>query len=276
MTGNLLTERTYSFNYKVYGSGAEVLLCFHGYGQNAAVYKPLSAEMGAGYKIISITLPAHPPVEADIPFTKLPISAEELCRSVDQILSTENVDKVHLAAYSLGGRLALVYFQHRQQRVKSITLMASDGFKKVPFRKLATGSIVGNRLFRMTVYRPGLYFFIVRLARILKFIPRSTWRFAMMHTRTRVKREQLYAVWMCLRNLHPNLGAVSRQINRDQIPIQFISGKYDHIIPRQSVQRFCNRTPTAKVHLISEGHNLLRVRNAAMISKLLVNQMSGL
>ncbi len=263
---NLSTPRHYALSYRVYGYGAETIIAFHGYGQDPAVFGSIGQELQGHLRLISISLPGHGKSKVPAAFSKHPFSQEEIILAINNIMEKEGIRKFHVLAYSLGGRLALMYFCKQPQNILSMTLIAPDGFRKVPIRKFVTTNPLGIALFRFTVKFPGLFFFLLAAGRKIGFIPLSTYKFVLLHTRTRELRNKLFHVWRSLRGILIHKEILQLNYTAGELPFQFIFGDSDRIIPASSVDEFVKDKANTQVHILSEGHNLLRVRNAKEIA----------
>jgi pimeloyl-ACP methyl ester carboxylesterase len=81
-------------------------------------------------------------------------------------------------------------------------------------------------------------------------------------------RKQVYRVWTAFRKFRPNLSKVTEQINRHNIPVHLIYGRYDTIIPQTPGEKFFHGLKTRKnMEVLETGHQVLHVRNAQYIAE---------
>ena len=67
--------------------------------------------------------------------------------SIIDLIKPEN-KKIHMLAYSMGGRVALQLLQVMPEQIASLVLMAPDGLHKNKWQWLATKTKIGNLIFR--------------------------------------------------------------------------------------------------------------------------------
>jgi esterase/lipase len=81
-------------------------------------------------------------------------------------------------------------------------------------------------------------------------------------------REQVYRVWTSFRKFKPNKSRVISNINRWQIPVSLIYGKYDTIIPLAPGESFFHQLKSRKkIEVLETGHQILHLKNAAVIAE---------
>src|ERR1700683_4264497 len=92
------------------GSGKQLLLCFHGYGESAETFGFLEKYLSADFTIVAIDLPFH---GKTIWKEGLTFSPADLINIVTDIIQTSPAknSRLYVAGYSLGGRVALHLLQ---------------------------------------------------------------------------------------------------------------------------------------------------------------------
>jgi pimeloyl-ACP methyl ester carboxylesterase len=123
------------------GSG-ETLLLLHGLGESSAGWRPVIPTLAEHYDVIAADLPGFGASPA-LPSRVLP-TAGALADAVERTLDELGVTQVHVAGYSLGGRVALEL--GARGRARSIVLIASDGLGTPLERLHQASALVGRRL----------------------------------------------------------------------------------------------------------------------------------
>lgn len=101
---------------EVSGEG-EPLLCIHGLGGSSNTWTPVLAAF-AGFQVIRFDLPGS----ARSALGTTPLSIELYVQTVEQVLKTLNVDKVHVVAHSMGTIVAAHFAAKHPERVNSLAL----------------------------------------------------------------------------------------------------------------------------------------------------------
>src|ERR1035437_6177764 len=111
-------------HYLKMGSGKRLLLAFHGYSNDAELYRPLQEYLSKDYTILSFDLPHHGKSKwaEDIQFTK-----KDLMTMVETLKAEYHVDKVSLLGYSMGGRVCLTILEYMPASIDKVALIATDG-----------------------------------------------------------------------------------------------------------------------------------------------------
>lgn len=112
-----LTVNEMGYNVETYGSG-EPLALLHGFMGNAGIWRRLG--FGARYRVLAVDLPGHgltdsPPDDARYQMT-------HCIADLVAIFDHFRLEKVHLAGYSMGGRIALAFAATHPERVQSLIL----------------------------------------------------------------------------------------------------------------------------------------------------------
>ena len=258
-TKNYCTHGKRRLHYQTYGRGSEVILAFHGYGQDHQVFYEAEKLLGGQYTIYSFDLFFHG--ESSWLSRHQTLSIDEWCTIVKNFLRTQRITRFSVMGYSMGGRFALSLIGCFAKHINQLILIAPDGIRSSPWYQLASTTLFGNYLLRTIVNRPFLFFNIVMLARYGKFINRGVLKFAVEQMDTRRKRYAVYCRWTVLRAIKPNLSTVVRECNRQSINVKIYLGQYDQIVKKTSVERLHRKLIFSKLYNLSVGHNKI-VREA--------------
>jgi pimeloyl-ACP methyl ester carboxylesterase len=244
-------------SYRILGSGNKAVICFHGYGEDAGSFSFLSKFEGDRYRFVSIDLPSHGATKWN---EGLNFSSEDLGAIITAILESENISTVdfYLMGFSLGGRVALTFFQTHSQRTKKIILLAPDGLKMNFWYWASTQTMLGNRIFRWTMKHPGWFFGLLNFLHRIRLANSSIVKFVNLYIGNPAAREQLYNRWTSLRKLKPNLKKIKKEIRDNNTIVQLIYGRHDRIILPSVGERFCKGAgQTCHLEIIRSGHQVL-------------------
>jgi pimeloyl-ACP methyl ester carboxylesterase len=126
--------------YQRRGTG-ETLLLLHGLGESSAGWRPVLPVLAEHYDVIVADLPGFGASPA-LPSGVLP-TAGALADALERALDELGVDKVHVAGYSLGARVALEL--GARGRARSVVVIASDGLGTPLERLHQASALVGRR-----------------------------------------------------------------------------------------------------------------------------------
>ena len=262
---HLLTYRNSTIGYYRFGSGPKTVICFHGFGEDAAMFGFLANYAGNQYTFYAIDLPFHGKTEwkDGLNFTSADLQQiiEEILQKNNHTLPTKNYS-LSLLGFSLGGRMALSLYQAMPDKIQKLILLAPDGLKMNFWYWLATQTWLGNKFFAFTMKKPGWFFGFLKLLNKLKLVNASIFKFVNYYIGDAEVRRLLYARWTTLRKLRPNLRRIKNQIRGNKTPVRLVYGKHDRIILssvgekfRKGIEEHCAIT------IINSGHQVLHEKH---------------
>lgn len=236
------------------GEGEELLICLHGFGEQAAGFGRLTRILGKRFTLVAIDLPLHGQTKwnEDRAFTK-----EDMWALIGSIQEGERKERFSLMGYSMGGRVALCILEGMAAKINNLYLLAADGLRNNPWHMFVTQTAVGNRLFKHVTYHPQLFFSLLDLWHNLKLLNESVYKFALNSMNKTEKRVQVYTVWTCMRKMMPDKKKCKKLLSKYNINTLLIFGKYDRVIPPVLGVRFMDNTFPGKMLVLDKGHQLL-------------------
>ena len=230
-------------------NGSEWLFAFYGYGQQPAVFQPLSDAVSHRYNILVIH---HPEQEASKALT-ISVFVEEM----HLLIKHYQIKQFTTLSYSMGSRLNLLLVQYFPECINQVFLFAPDGIQPGFWNRLATTTSIGRSLFRMVTTSSFLAPTAIRLFYSLHFIPRALYTFAAWHMRDADARMRVYIAWMNMRLLLPDLNEVNAQQKKYKINMQAFFGKFDPVIASKVMHKLKQSIPDTTCILLDKGHALL-------------------
>jgi pimeloyl-ACP methyl ester carboxylesterase len=250
------------FHYRIMGEGGKVTLCFHGFGEYAQTFESL-AQILPGHRLVAIDLPFHGETAWEV---GLPFRPEDLQALILQIPEV-GAASFGLMGYSIGGRVAMAQLERMPERISHLLLLAPDGLTVNPWYALATRTVMGNRIFKYTMDRPGWFRQMVHLGTRLKLVNASVEKYVERYIGEPDRRRELYRVWTVMSGFRPSVSRVAAIIREKSIPTQLVFGKYDRIIP-PTVGRILQQQAGDTCHttILDTGHGLLHRHQLSALS----------
>lgn len=236
------------------GGGEELLICLHGFGEQAVGFGRLSRTLGSLFTLVALDLPLHGQTvwNEGRAFTK-----EDMGAIIQLVLERQQHQTFSLMGYSMGGRVALCVLQDMASRINRFYLLAPDGLKNNPWHMFVTQTAIGNRIFRHATYHPQVFFGLLNTWHRLKLLNASVYKFALNSMNKLEKRELVYTVWTCMRKMMPDKKLCRKLLAQYKIPTLLIFGKFDRVIPPVLGVRFMDSTFPGKMLVLERGHQLL-------------------
>jgi pimeloyl-ACP methyl ester carboxylesterase len=269
MQTTFISYKSSQIHYSYCGNGQNVLLCLHGYGESERNFRFLESYLPAGYRLFAIDMPFHGETQWK---EGLNCTPDDLLAIINNLCLEHHIlhARLTLAGFSMGGRAALSLLQNIPAQIDKVLLLAPDGLTVNIWYKLATRTIVGNRLFRFTMQHPRWFMWLLKAGNKLGVINQSIYKFCQYYIHDRQVREELYNRWTCMRHFKPQLSTIKRIIVQDSIPIRLLYGKHDRIIRHERGEKFRHGIESlCTLQVIPTGHQVLQEKNAAVIIELL-------
>ena len=259
----LLSYKSSQIGYHKFGTGPKTAFCFHGYGEQSSSFFFLEEYAGKEYTFFAVDLPFHGTTRWN---EGLAFTVIDLTNIIHLVLEEYGFQKyahnITLISFSLGGRIALSFFQSNPDKVEKIVLLAPDGLKMNFWYWLATQNLVGNRLFAFTMKHPGWFFGFLNILNKLKLVNASIYKFINYYIYDPQVRNDLYKRWTSLRKLKPNIPKIKTLIKQKKIPVRLLYGKHDRIILPERGKKFCKDIEEfCAISVIASGHQVLHEKH---------------
>ena len=248
-----------TIEYLSYGTGDDVIFCFHGFGSKADDFEMFISQLQPHQKLISINLFAHEqsifPAER---IGKKPLEQLEWKGLFEAFLATLNVERFHLLGYSMGGRVSLMILQLMHEKVKSVLLLAPDGLKINLLYRFASETRPGRKLYLSIIENPQGLFRTVKWLNKFGLLSNKLHHFVHVHLDTLEKRWQVHDAWLIYSKMFPDLKTVGAIIRNSGIKFNMIFGQTDSVITPKLGYKFSSIIGSEKhLHLVDSGHRLL-------------------
>lgn len=244
-----------SLYYRVLSRGPKLLLCFHGYGLDAASFSPLASTSEGKYTMVSFDHFFHG--KSVWPQRELAIPVDQLCDALLEFAHAHGFEKINLLAFSLGGKVALSLVHRNPEKVERLYLIAPDGIKTSFWYSLATYPVFFRNLLKRIVLKPWFFYMLVKTLRTMHLVDKGILRFANAQMDTVKKRYRLYHTWVCYKELKPQTTELIQVLKNTDIDIWLYLGVYDKIITRENLYLFTSQLPKLKLSMLYVGHNRL-------------------
>ncbi len=267
---HFISHKGFHWEYEMFGHGDEMLLAFHGFGNHASDFETLEPALGKRYKIISFNLPYHGTSRIDDHILRRTISKDVLKELFQLFLHQHRVEKFSLMGYSLGGKIVLQLTEFFPEQVNAVFLFAPDGIRYTWSNGFVTRNAIGKRLYQRVIKNPTRFFNLVKMLQSMNLIHEKISDFLQNSLDTKEKRQLVWDVWICFRDIKPNISKIQELINEHGIRMHLFFGKYDRIVPPAIGRRFAKRLKDKHcLHVVDLGHNLIREKMNLYLQEIL-------
>lgn len=218
-----------------FGKGTQILIGFHGFGQDGSFFAPL-AEAMPQYTVYGIDLFFHGQSRWADASQKLTKEAWQTL--IQDFLAERGISRFDLAGFSMGGRIALVTYELFAPQIDRLWLLAPDGIKSNAWYRIATRNKLLHGLFRyITAENKNLFHCGVQILEKRRLLHPTLAKIARQQMHTPALRKRVYDTWMLYRHLEPNLKTIGELAHRYRPHIQIVTGRYDRIIKPQYMHK---------------------------------------
>ncbi|MEQ8303663.1 MAG: alpha/beta hydrolase [Cyclobacteriaceae bacterium] len=261
---HLLKSKKGILGYKKVGHGNQVLLAFHGFGQDHTAFDPIVRELEKRFIIYSFDLFFHGGSEWH---GNEPISKQEWATIISQFVNQENLSKFSLLGFSLGAKFALVILEAFEGAVESIYFISPDGIKRNIWYNLAT-RFPGRWFFKSLIKRPKRFHGILSLAQQLKLVDDSVIRFARSQMETERQRGKVYNSWVMFSKLQVSLPHIASIMKNQSIQTVLIVGTRDKLITAKDMKKLIAMNNQIKLEVVEAGHTNVIAKSAEVVKKI--------
>ena len=241
--------------YRRFGSGSEVWIFFHGFGQCHQDMLSFDKLRTSNQRFLFVDLIYHGQTSWNT--SEKDLKKEEWKAILLSLLQKESIDTFHLVGYSMGGKFALLSYELLPERISSLSLLAPDGIKTGLWYSMSNYPSGIHPLFKQVVFRPKRFFTLVDGLKTAGLLQKSLVKFVKTQLETRSKRAQAYLVWKVLGGLHLQLGTIIRQLRQRPIPVTLVLGEFDRMVSPKNLERFTAKVPQLRLLQLPVGHGQL-------------------
>ncbi|MFT7364186.1 MAG: pimeloyl-ACP methyl ester carboxylesterase [Algoriphagus sp.] len=252
---NFLKTKWGKLAYKSFGTGKEVSLIFHGFGQTHQDMLPFEALLSPDSRFLFIDVFYHGRSVWRDQNQSLDKSIWKMI--ISELMCKEDFSTFNLIGYSMGGKFSLVTYELFPERVNSLKLLAPDGIKTGLWYSLNSYPVFLHQPFRQVVFKPKPFFRIVESLELVGLAESSLTKFVRNEMKTRSKRAQVYLTWRVFGGLRPHLPTIIREIRKQHTPITLYIGEFDKMVTGENLKRFSSKIKHIKVIKLPVGHGQL-------------------
>lgn len=260
---------------KFAGSGKNLVLCLHGYGNDRHLFDRFLEDFPDGYTLVSVDLPYF---GDSFPENNRPIEIADLKEFWEVLGNRFDHDARYLICFSLGAKVGMALTQEIPGRMIRSLLIAPDGLKIHPMYRFCIYNPVGRKLFRWALRSPGFFLFILRSLYKLKIADAFKYRFVKGQFERKERRELLERVWFGYSNIRVDRQRLREVTEENKIEWHLLWGAHDNILPAKIGRKFAAEMPGATLHTIEAGHLVLKKHPKKVrewIHKLFENELNG-
>jgi len=244
---HLVGKSEIKWHFDIEGTG-EALLFIHGWGVDKRIWRQQSKYFSQSFKVVSIDLPGHGKS------SWLKVTLEDMVHDIKYLLDTNSIKEVSLLGSSLGGLLALKFYQVYPNTIKRMVLVGS--MPKFSKSDDYPHGLDIERMKKLSMQLDTDYPSIINVFFRSLFTKqeRQTRRFKWLQ---KFRRNIEFPMKDAL---HQYLDIMEKEdlrhvLKNIKVPIQFINGSEDEICTMKTIEVIKNLTPDSRFDIFEQcGH----------------------
>ncbi len=233
-----------------FGTGKELLILIHGFGDSAKLFKPFIPAFETQYTAYAISLPYHGATEWKPDF----FDKQDLINIINTLCKKEGKDRFTLLGYSLGGKISLSLVEPFADRLNQLLLFGPDGIKTHKLYDVTNLPLSLVFTIKLVMRMPWLFFSIARLMHKRGVLSKFLYDFTLNHFSTKQQRRRFFCISRSVYFFVSNLKRVKSILNEYQIPVSLFYGKRDEVIILEGAFEFKEGLNDCKLYQLEKGH----------------------
>lgn len=259
-----MTNLSDTLHFSKFGHGPNILLAFHGIGQDGLrCFQCFEEPLGAHYTIYAFDLFFHGQSGA---ISENVVSKEFWTATIQDFLNQHQITVFDIAGFSIGGRFALATLEAFAEQVGNVYLIAPDGVSEHPLYTLASRFWPTRMIFKKLLQYPELLFKTSDLLQRAGLISSSLNIFTQKVLDSPEKRQSVYHSWVSFRKLHFDILGIFRLTKQNKVTIHLFVGKFDKLLKPKHVRKLAQLLPEHQYHELKSGHTKLVAQTGAYIA----------
>jgi pimeloyl-ACP methyl ester carboxylesterase len=242
-----------SISYLRFGTGDQLLFCFHGFGDRAVIWYNLEKKLGKQFTLIAIDMPFHG--QTDWQGEKMQMA--DFHWIINELLRIENAQRFSLAGFSFGVRIVQqLLFSHAEQ-IDNLFLFAPDGMGTKGLTNATLLPVFARRAVCFLLKKPKKIIQLVNWLHQKKWVGQPVYWFFSQNINDRQRRERIFFYWLSLDDFEVKLSLFKEKLQETQVPTQVFLGKNDEITPLSIGTYLTADAPNVQLHIVESGHQIM-------------------
>jgi pimeloyl-ACP methyl ester carboxylesterase len=271
LTSHYFENALVKLHYYKFGSGKQIMLCFHGYGMHGKQFIALEPALGDKYTFIGFDLFFHKETKLHnqtLEAIKQPLTKKAFADLIAEFCAFENIGRFSVIGYSMGSHYATVVAEELGDRIDEYIVAAPSSIEPGMLIRAFSKYKLGNKLLEKLTTSEKALINMLNITRRLGFIDDVGRDILYKEINTPELRFNFYASFTYLRLFETDEDKLIRTLLEQNIRSIFIFGKRDAMYPPRIGTKFLKKLPKAEAIILDKNHE--------MIDKDFVEALSGL
>lgn len=254
-SSHFITSPKGEIHYRQWGSGPRLVIAFHGYANQGALFEPIALAMSKEVTFIALDLPFHGRTQ----WKAAEYTQSDVKHWISSLLALQEAATFEWMGFSLGARIILATCSDMGNTLAGIHLIAPDGIATYrTFYPKLVPIILRRQLYRIIAAYPGVCLRLATRLHDWRMIDHFSLIYIEKQLRTSIQIDRLFKTWLSLPQFRVNRRSVRKFIIESQLPIHLCLGKHDKFVDSTYIQEWAAPIPHLKCQLFEQGHHLIK------------------
>lgn len=273
MTGHYFDHTFVRLHYYKFGTGADNMLCFHGFGMHGKQFKLMTETFGDKFTFWGFDLFFHKETwlkDQSLATVKKGLQKKELSNLIKDFCKHEQIGRFSVIGYSMGSHYATTVVEELPEMVDEYIVAAPSSINPGALIRYFGKNRTGNKILEKFMLSKKAMVNLIRLCEWFKFIDAAGRDILHNEIGTAELRFALYACFTYLRHLETNEQQLINMLEKHNIRSIFIFGKYDKMYLPAIGKVFFTRLKQAEVIILEENHEMINKNFVSTLAELLL------
>lgn len=236
-----------------FGSGRELLIALHGFGDSARLFTRLGPEFTEQYTVVAIDLPFHGATE----WQKASFDQADLLEIFRQITLKTGHQEYALMGFSFGARIAQAMLPLLSANLRKLYLVSPDGAHTRGLQLAAVAPVWFRKWVIRLLKSPAWFIQLVEFARKIRLMPAYMYGFLNRNLKRPDRLNRMFGCWLSLDHFVVHSKSIRRQLQHAQFLTEVHVGENDPYLHPKDVQAVYGNLANVKLAWHAKGHDLL-------------------
>jgi pimeloyl-ACP methyl ester carboxylesterase len=273
LTSHYFENALVKLHYYKFGTGAQAMLCFHGYGMHGKQFISLEPVLGGKYTFIGFDLFFHKETklrDQTLDAVKKPITKKAFAELVAEFCAFENIDRFSVIGYSMGSHFATVVVEELGNRVDEYIVAAPSSINPGMLIRMFSKYKTGNKLLERFTQSEKALITVLNFSKRVGWIDDVGRNILYKEIDTPELRFNLYASFTYFRLFETDEDKLISTLTSQNIRSIFIFGKRDAMYPPRIGTKFLKKLENAEVVILDKDHEMIDKDFVAALAGLLL------
>ncbi|WEK20734.1 MAG: alpha/beta hydrolase [Candidatus Pedobacter colombiensis] len=260
MIENYFENPFVKLHFYKFGTGAQHMLCFHGFGMHGQQFKLATDQLGHQYTFWGFDLFFHKETQLkdqSLSTIKKGLQKKELAAMISDFCKHQGIESFSVIGYSMGSHYATAIVEELPSMVNEYIVAAPSSVNPGAMVRFFGKNKAGNKILEKLMLSEKAMINVIGFCKFLRLIDAKGHEILQKEIATPELRFALYACFTYLRHLETDEEKLIKFLTAYKIKSIFIFGRYDKMYLPAIGKAFFAKYKPGKVLVLDENHEMI-------------------